>query len=230
MTVRHVPYWLDRYPKSKRPAYARLRGPSQTAVVIVGGGLTGCACAWSFAAAGVRTVVLEADAIGAGATAGSVGLVREDFDESFVESASALGLRAARLMWAGMRRASLDFPAALRRLEARCDLGDADLLHVVPRDEPSIRRLRKEYQSRRDAGFEPTWMTPAAVSRARRSTAAAPFGRVERRWIRAGLGRARERRGCPRRGGVRQSAVRRLRHTRPASRPSPTAARSRRTP
>src|SRR5262245_5196271 len=105
--MRHVPVWLDGFPRSRRPSYPKLRGESQTDVVIIGGGLTGCACALSFAAAGVKCVVIEADRIGGGATAGSVGLIREDFDASFARSASAHGLRAARLLWQGMRRASL---------------------------------------------------------------------------------------------------------------------------
>ena len=65
MSTRHTPYWLDRVSKARRPAYPRLRGPLESSVVIVGGGLTGCACAWSFAAAGVKVVLLEAEAIGA---------------------------------------------------------------------------------------------------------------------------------------------------------------------
>src|SRR5688572_29410581 len=99
------PFWLDRFPKSRRPSYSRQRGTTETKVVIVGGGLTGCACAWSFAAAGIKVVLLEAGAIGAGATAASAGLVREDFDASFVEASAAHGLRAARMLWQGMRRA-----------------------------------------------------------------------------------------------------------------------------
>src|SRR5512144_3098360 len=118
MPVRHVPFWLDRFPKSRRPAYPRFRGSAETSVAIVGGGLTGCACAFSFAAAGIKVVLLEAGAIGAGTTAGSPGLVREDFDRSFVEAVSRHGLKTARHMWQALHRASLDFQAALRRLEA----------------------------------------------------------------------------------------------------------------
>jgi glycine/D-amino acid oxidase-like deaminating enzyme len=164
MSTRHVPYWLDRVSRARRPAYPRLRGPLDTSVVIVGGGLTGCACAWSFAAAGVKVALLEAEAIGAGATARGLGLVREDFDASFQATASAHGLRAARSLWQSMRRASLDFPAALRRLGVRCDLAPADVL-LVARDPQASRMLQREQQSRRDAGFDYPWLKPAVVSR-----------------------------------------------------------------
>ena len=163
--IRNVPFWLDRTPKSRRPAFPRFRGNVNTSVVIVGGGLTGCACAWSFAAAGVKVVLLEAEAIGGGATAGSLGFVREDFDASFRETASAHGLRAARSLWQAMRRASLDFPAALRRLGVKCDLVPSDLLTFAHRDPETARLLQREYQSRRDAGLDHSWLKPAAVTR-----------------------------------------------------------------
>jgi glycine/D-amino acid oxidase-like deaminating enzyme len=161
--IRYSPLWLDRFPKPRRPAHPRLRGEIDTSVVIVGGGLTGAACAASFAAAGVKVVVLEADRIGAGSTAGSLGLVREDFDGSFQQSAAAHGLRAARTLWQGMRRASLDFAAALRRSDVRCDLVPQDLL--ISTGAAATKQLRKEYQARRDAGLAHSWLTPAAVQR-----------------------------------------------------------------
>jgi glycine/D-amino acid oxidase-like deaminating enzyme len=134
-------------------------------VAIVGGGLTGAACAWSFAMAGVKTVLLESARIGSGSTAASIGLIREDFDGSFQEASAAHGLRTARLLWQGMRRASLDLAAALRRLNIRCDLAPQDLLHVVTRDGAAVKSLRREYQARRAAGLEHTWLTAAALAR-----------------------------------------------------------------
>lgn len=164
-SVRTVPIWIDRFPRSRRPAYPSFKGTAETSVVIVGGGLTGCASAWSFAAAGVPAVLLEQRRIGSGATGAGLGLIREDFDASFQAAASTHGLRAARLLWQTMRRASLDFAAALRRLEIRCDLSPCDLLHIASRNPESPRMLRREYQARRDAGLDHSWLTPAAVMR-----------------------------------------------------------------
>lgn len=165
MPVRHVPFWLDRVAKSRRPTYPRLKGSAETTVAIVGGGLTGCACALSFATAGIKVILLEGDAIGAGATAGSSGLVRQDFEASFAEASARHGVRAARQMWQAMRRASLDFQAALRRLGARCDLAPAEFIQFTRRDQEASKQLRREYQSRREAGLDHSWMTPAAVTR-----------------------------------------------------------------
>ena len=160
------PFWLARFPKSRRPAFAKYRGESTTDLVIIGGGLTGAACASSFVTAGVKVVVLEGARVGAGMTAGAPGFLREDADASFQETAAAYGLRAARLLWQGMRRASLDFSAALKRQEIRCDLAAADLLTFAAHTPDAVRALRKEYQARRDAGLEVGWMTASALQRA----------------------------------------------------------------
>ena len=157
--------WLDRFPKGRRPAYPRFRGEIDADVVIVGGGLTGSACAASFAAAGVSVALLEGDRIGSGSTAASPGLIRQDFDASFQDTANTHGLRAARVLWQGLRRASLDFAAALRRYDIKCDLAPQDLLHVVRRDPDALKRLRREYDARRAAGLDHTWMNASAVSR-----------------------------------------------------------------
>jgi glycine/D-amino acid oxidase-like deaminating enzyme len=165
MSSRGVPFWLDRVPRSRRPSYPRLRGQLDTRVVIVGGGLTGAASAWSFAAAGISCVLIDADRIGGAATAASPGLMRDDFDTSFQQAAKTHGLRTARAMWQGMHRASLDFAAALRRLNARADLAPCDVMRVAARTPESSKALRREYDARRAAGLDVRWLTPAAVAR-----------------------------------------------------------------
>lgn len=161
----NTPFWLDRLPRKRHPEYPRLIGEEDTQAVVVGGGLTGCACACALATAGVRVVLLEAEAVGAGATARSPGIVRQGFDASFERTARAHGLRTARAMWQGFRRTSLDFATALRRLQIKCDLLPVDLLRISLAGDEAARLLRREYQSRRDAGLEASWMVPQAVLR-----------------------------------------------------------------
>ena len=163
--MRHVPFWFDTFPKSRRPSYPRLRGAHETQVAVVGGGLTGVSCALAFATAGVHVVLLESEVVGGGATAGSEGLLREGFNASFQETAALHGLRTTRALWEGMRRGSLDMAATLRRLNVRCQMTPMDVLTVArPRPE-AIKALRREHTARREAGAEASWVTPAAVTR-----------------------------------------------------------------
>lgn len=162
--MRPVPYFLDTYPKSKRPEYPRQKGEIQTQVAIVGGGLTGCACAAAFVTAGVRVVLLEADRLGSGETGRSAGLVRQDLDASFQETAALHGTRTARHVWQGFRRASLDFGAAVRRLGIKSGLASQDLLYWTRDGAEGARRLHREYQARREAGVEASWLNARALA------------------------------------------------------------------
>jgi glycine/D-amino acid oxidase-like deaminating enzyme len=165
MKLRQAPYWLDRFPPRRRPSRPRLRTSLQTRVVIVGGGLTGIACAWTLSAARIPVVLLEKDRIGGSATAGTVGLVREDFDGLFAATVKQHGLRSARTLWQAMRRASLEFPAALRRLGARVDLAPHPLLDLAPGDREAAAALRRDYDARRAAGLDHRWITSLNLRR-----------------------------------------------------------------
>lgn len=163
--MRHAPLWFDRLPRTRRTSFPRLNGEHTAQVAIVGGGLTGACCAISFAAAGVQAVLLEAESVGTGLTAGGAGILREGFSGSFQEAVSAHGLRTSRAVWDTMRRGSLDFAAALRRYGVKCDLLPADLVTVAAPATEAARAIRREYQVRHDAGIEGSWLSPAAVSR-----------------------------------------------------------------
>ena len=103
--------WVDTFPKARVPSYPRQRGPLQTSVVVIGGGLTGCATAYAFAASGIEVVLLEADQVGRGSTGFETGWIGGDPGVSFVEVEKALGRAAARDAFKSWRRAALDFVA-----------------------------------------------------------------------------------------------------------------------
>src|SRR5881394_2079747 len=112
--------WGDRFPASRVPSYSKHRKPTTTDVVIIGGGLTGCATAYAFAAAGIKVTLLEADRLGRGGTSLSAGWISDDPGVPFAEAENLLGRRVARNGFHAWRRAALDFSALLRRLNINC--------------------------------------------------------------------------------------------------------------
>ena len=160
-------FWDDRTPPARRPSWPRgprgkaPREPQQTDIVVVGGGLTGAAAAYAFAAAGHQVVLFEAGRIASGATGGSAGLMLPAFDVPFSAHDQLHGLRASRVMWQQARRGALEFAALIRRLGIRCDL-DSTSVVTVSQDQKSA---AKEYASRRDAGLEVTRLTANAAAR-----------------------------------------------------------------
>ena len=149
--------WIDTFPNKRRPDHPRLRGEHTADVVIVGGGLTGCTTAYACAAAGLRPLVIEADRLGFGSAGRSAGLLLPDPGVFFRDIVSAHGLRAARRIFEGYRKASSDGVATLRRLNIRCDLLPCDDVRVAIRD--GEKELQRERDARDAAGLDARWLT-----------------------------------------------------------------------
>ena len=134
----------------------------QIEAIIVGGGLTGCTTAYTFAAAGVKVLLLEAGQIGRGATAFSSGWIAEEPGLVFSDLENAVGLRGARYAWQVWRRAALDFIALLRRLDIKCHLEEhgSALVAVTPEQ---AARLKRDQKARRESGIEASMMNAGAI-------------------------------------------------------------------
>jgi glycine/D-amino acid oxidase-like deaminating enzyme len=154
--------WIELAPKSRVPSYPKQRGSLETSVVVVGGGLTGCATAYAFAAAGVHAVLVEASRIGGGSTGAATGWIAGDPGVSFIEVDKALGRAAARHAFLAWRRAALDFGALMRRLGIRGDLRAGSTATVALTPDQAV-RLRREQKVRRDAGLEAPLLNARAV-------------------------------------------------------------------
>jgi glycine/D-amino acid oxidase-like deaminating enzyme len=127
-------------------------------VVIIGGGLTGCATAYVCAAAGLRPVLLERDRIGYGSAGRSDGALLPVPGPSFRDVAATHGLRAARRVFEMWRSGSRDAAALIRRLGIRCSLEPLDVVVAAERDDEKA--LRREYEARAAAGLDVAWLGP----------------------------------------------------------------------
>jgi glycine/D-amino acid oxidase-like deaminating enzyme len=155
--------WIDLLPSSRVPDYSRLRGAQTADVVIVGGGLTGCATAYACALAGVKAIVIEADRVGRASTGRSAGLLLPEPGPAFRDIEQAHGLRTARLAFDSWRRASLEAAGLLRRLNIKCGLEAVVPLLVAARDDEKT--LRREFDARTKAGVEGSWLTRKVLGR-----------------------------------------------------------------
>ena len=191
MPIRNVPYWLDRFPKSRRPSYPRFHGNLRDdrrdrrrrpdglrlRVVLRGGRREGRA-----ARSGRHR--RRRDDAGAGARARRLRRLLSG-DRRRCTACDRRGRCGRRC---GARRSI--FRPRSAGSQIKCDLAPADLLIFTRRDADAARQLQREYQGRRAAGLDHSWVTPAALARetgARRRRArsgrAAPRSiRIARAW------------------------------------------------
>lgn len=208
-------YWEDRTADNRRRAYGRFRGDAVADVVVIGGGLTGCAAAYALVSAGLDVVLLEAGRLAAGATAGGIGAILPQPDAQFASVEAAAGVRAARIGWQEARRSALELASVLRKLPTRSDLEPAPLIINAPLAEAAA-QLRRERAIRKRAGVDAPWLNAQA---ARAATGTESGGAIRLRDsfafdpVRAALGLA----GAAEAKGARifeRSPVRRTRFTR----------------
>lgn len=133
-------------------------------VVVIGGGLTGCATAWGLAAAGVGVVLVEAGRLGTGASGRGAGLMRGEAASGYLAFEKAHGRRAARAVFTAARQAVRDLAATAKRLGIRPGVEVHDGLHVaLTRDQEKA--LQREAAAREAAGFDAPWVKASIVAR-----------------------------------------------------------------
>jgi glycine/D-amino acid oxidase-like deaminating enzyme len=158
--------WIESIPVSRRPSHPRLRGEQSADLVIVGGGLTGCATAFALAQSGMRVVLVEAGRIGQAGTGHSPGLLMPEPGPAFRDVQERYGLRAARSIFDSWRRGSLDAAALLRRAGIRCGLQPAEALRYADGDAEGV--LSRDYHARAAAGLDVSWLPSSRMHRSAR--------------------------------------------------------------
>lgn len=123
--------------------------PTSAEVVIVGGGLEGCAAAWELARRGVSDVlVLERATVGSGGTGKSSGIVRCHYGVSSLAAMAAYGLEV--------------FEAAEEHFGA--DVGFHQTGYVVGVGEENVDALRRNLIAQRAVGVETEEIDVASVA------------------------------------------------------------------
>jgi len=142
-----APYWLEDAPPAR--ADRRFEGPVDVAVV--GGGVTGCACARVLAEAGLKVRLYEARQIAGGASGRNGGFALRGGAAPYDVSVESIGRERAVAYW---RRTE----EAVDRIEALA--GDAfartGSLRLAADDEEA-EALRREYELLREDGFAVEW-------------------------------------------------------------------------
>jgi glycine/D-amino acid oxidase-like deaminating enzyme len=148
--------WIYEFPRTRRPDFPRLRGEHACDVVIVGGGLTGCATAYACAMAGLKPLVIEADRVGQGSAGRSAGLLLADPGPLFRDVVRSHGLRAARLVFTAWARGASDGAALLKRLKVPRGLTPVSDVMAALRGDDKL--LARELAARDEAGLPARWL------------------------------------------------------------------------
>jgi glycine/D-amino acid oxidase-like deaminating enzyme len=162
--------WLDAG-KAEPVRAPPLRGHHAADLVVVGGGITGCAVAHQLASAGARVVLIEAARIGRGSTAASTALLMQEPDADFGDLAGRYGASGARQIWEASQRAVQGLIRTLAALRGAPQVESRPSIYFTRRDE-HVPALRQELAARHRAGIRGEWLTPERLHRVAGFTAA----------------------------------------------------------
>ena len=140
-----------------------LAGEVRADVCVIGGGVTGCSAALHLAERGYSVVLLEASEIGHGASGRSGGQILPGLGTDIATVERALGLSAARDIWAMSREAVALTAELIGRHAIPCDLAWGYLHAAVkPRHVSELKAFRDRLA--RDYGYEAlTWLEGDAL-------------------------------------------------------------------
>ncbi|TML62914.1 MAG: FAD-dependent oxidoreductase [Actinobacteria bacterium] len=150
-----IPWWLAEASPEPLPRRPLDRAPD---VEVIGGGVTGCACALALAEGGLRVRLYEARSIAGGASGRNGGFALGGGAMRYDVARETFGRDAARAYWR-LTEAYLD------RLELLA--GDAltrpGSLRLAA-DEEELEQLRLEHAALREDGFAAEWRDPEALA------------------------------------------------------------------
>ena len=155
-------YWAERTADNRRRSHPKFRGNHTADAVVIGGGLTGATAAYVLANAGMRVMLLEADRLAEGSTAGGLGAILPQPDATFRGVEATAGRRVARTAWEIAQKSAADFAAALKKLPTKSDVV-ASALVINGRRADEAAALRKEQSARRSAGVVAPWLSADAA-------------------------------------------------------------------
>ena len=107
------------YKDVQMPSFPQLDGSLQTDVLIIGGGLTGLMCAWSFTRAGVDCVLIEQNQIMSGISGRTTAKLTAQHGLVFAKLIQKYGTEKAKLYWQANRDAVMELGKLAQSID--CD-------------------------------------------------------------------------------------------------------------
>lgn len=156
------PYWpiKDGLPAS----YPPLERDVRCEVAVIGAGITGALVAWHLAEAGIKTIVLDRRDVAHGSTSGSTCLLQYEIDVPLFKLAQRLGPARAGRAYHQCLTAIHDLGRLVKKLKLDCGFEYKSSL-LLASERSHVARLRREYETRRAAGFKVEWWSRGEISR-----------------------------------------------------------------
>jgi glycine/D-amino acid oxidase-like deaminating enzyme len=141
--------------------YPPLLADGECDVAVIGAGITGALIARALVEAGLDTIVLDRRDVGWGSTAASTALLQYEIDTELLQLSKLVGEQHALAAYKACEAAVVELGTIAGEVD---DIGwrESPSLYLAS-SRREARRLRSEFEARRDAGFRVKWLDASAL-------------------------------------------------------------------
>ena len=137
--------------------YPYLTEDTQCDVIIIGAGVTGALCAYTFAKENINTVLIDKSIIGYGSTRGCTAILEYAIDTNLHELTAMIGQENAVTCFKETANGLYAIEKIVQDLDDDCAFKIKDCLYYTYKDQ-DINTIKNEYELRKNNGFQVSYM------------------------------------------------------------------------
>ncbi|WP_210151068.1 NAD(P)/FAD-dependent oxidoreductase [Chryseobacterium scophthalmum] len=149
------PFWLLK--NGLISSYPSLKSDEECDVLIIGGGITGSLIAHQMIKDGYQTILIDKREICNGSTSATTSMLQYEIDTPLYELIEMIGEKGAVESYKACSKSIDDLEKLTKEIKARSGFKRKQSLYFASKKKDAI-WLEKEYEARRKAGFDVTWL------------------------------------------------------------------------
>ncbi len=163
MNIRsNEPYWLVK--NGILHSYPSLQENITCDVLIVGGGITGALMAHSCIKNGFKTVLIDKREIANGSTSATTSMLQYEIDIPLYQLSKMIGAEGAIASYKACRDSIKQIEQLVKEIHSHCGFASKKSLYFANKVK-DLNWLKTEYEHRKNAGFEVTWLNKAILKK-----------------------------------------------------------------
>lgn len=161
MNIRsNEPYWLVK--NGILYTYPSLREDVNADILIIGGGITGALMAHSCLAASFETILIDKREIANGSTSATTSMLQYEIDVPLFRLIRMIGWEGAIESYKACRDSITKMKDLIEAIKSQCDFEMKESLYFTNKRK-DLSWLKKEYECRKNVGFEVNWLSKEAI-------------------------------------------------------------------
>ncbi|ASW74348.1 FAD-dependent oxidoreductase [Chryseobacterium piperi] len=156
------PFWLIK--NGLITSYPSLKSDVECDVLIIGGGITGSLIAHQMVQDGYQTILIDKREICNGSTSATTSMLQYEIDLPLYELIDMIGEKGAVESYKACSDSIDTIEKLARKLKTESGFKRKQSLYYAAKKK-DIAWLKKEYEARKNAGFEVTWLEPEEIHR-----------------------------------------------------------------